>query len=127
MAPVVAEDAPAAAPSAGRGSGGGEGGGSGGPGSALGSKHPGPHSSTARSLEHLAAMDVQDKIERAGFPRTWSPFISLDDRPDAYEWFKIFVMAPVCLLRVLAVLAHLGVLWVCAHLKLLGMPDAVVR
>ena len=56
-----------------------------------------------------------------------SPFLSLDDAPDAYEWVKMFILSPVCVLRVLVVVAHLIGFWMLASLKLVGMKAAAIR
>jgi len=116
--------------------GGGNGGGGGISGGGIGGGRKGSGSSSrARvlsdaekgTLKQLAAMECQDKVESAGLPRSWSPFLSVDDAPDTYEWIKITLLSPLCIVRALSIIGHLMVLWVFAKLKLWGMADAAVR
>ena len=73
--------------------------------------------------KELAAMDAQGKLEKVGFPREWSPFLSLDDAPDVYEWLKMLLLFPLMIARAVLIVVHLSTLWVVASVKLLGLPS----
>lgn len=56
-----------------------------------------------------------------------SPFLSLDDAPDTYEWVKMAILSPLCILRILSVVAHLTAFWILASLKLCGLPAEMLQ
>jgi hypothetical protein len=51
-------------------------------------------------------------------PTLGSPFLSLDDAPDAYEWLKMALLSPLLIVRVFSLVAHLTAFWMLASLKL---------